>query len=248
MPDIEPFSDDDMDMLQALTETTRQERGSPPLRSLEEAGATRTPTSSKNCDIALTGVEEVFSCRFVGDNLLRSQGQHYSVHAYASKSTIPRGIGRTHTDDSTQQSPCFAAFESAASAMRPSFLMSSIRASARRTDGIPGARRVAIPTRGVTTCSTYYGMTLAGGAMPLLASQDFKRAICGTDKNPASQNGVFSVDHDHYRGCAHGIKEACKVFFMVCGLLCVICNSRVGWYETHHETIEGYVNRRAFDD
>jgi hypothetical protein len=58
-----------------------------------------------------------------------------------------------------------------------------------------------------------FGMT-TGDYDEMLAKQDFRCAICG-DKDPKTQSGVFTVDHNHDT-------------MEVRGLLCNLCNRAIG--------------------
>ncbi len=60
----------------------------------------------------------------------------------------------------------------------------------------------------------------------LQIQQNNKCAICRCDP-PTSNKKRLSVDHETGQ---------------VRGLLCTACNSRLGWFETHREIIEKYLN------
>jgi len=61
----------------------------------------------------------------------------------------------------------------------------------------------------------------------LLAQQGGRCAICGADK-PSAKRQNFAVDHDHVTG-------------QVRGLLCIRCNSHLGWFDRHREEVSKYV-------
>ncbi len=63
-----------------------------------------------------------------------------------------------------------------------------------------------------------YDMTLSEYD-EMLAGQGGRCALCGID-TPGVPGAHFQVDHDHETG-------------EVRGLLCIICNTRLGWYESN---------------
>jgi Recombination endonuclease VII len=60
----------------------------------------------------------------------------------------------------------------------------------------------------------------------ILESQNGVCAICGG--GAGRKNSRFAVDHDHETG-------------RVRGLLCLYCNTRLGWLETYSKAIENYL-------
>jgi len=56
-------------------------------------------------------------------------------------------------------------------------------------------------------------------------------AICGVQE----KSRALAIDHDH-------------VSRKVRGLLCLRCNTKLGWYEDHIERIKQYLNRPPFED
>lgn len=73
-----------------------------------------------------------------------------------------------------------------------------------------------------------YGVTMEK-YLEMLDAQGAKCLICGSDK--PDRNGhfeVFAIDHDHVTG-------------KVRGLLCIKCNSCLGWYEANSKSIVGYL-------
>jgi hypothetical protein len=78
-----------------------------------------------------------------------------------------------------------------------------------------------------------YGITLEDYDQ-MLADQGGKCLIC-----EASQAGnvgqAFAVDHCHETG-------------RVRGLLCIKCNSRLGWFEANDSRIAAYLKRRGADE
>lgn len=64
----------------------------------------------------------------------------------------------------------------------------------------------------------------------LFEKQNGQCAICGTTRTKAARNKFFAVDHDHDTG-------------EVRGLLCFICNTRLGWYEQFAGAVARYLNR-----
>jgi hypothetical protein len=72
-----------------------------------------------------------------------------------------------------------------------------------------------------------YGITAADYER-MFAEQDGKCLICRTDKT--GRWSFFHVDHDHATG-------------KVRGLLCVSCNTRLGWFELHGPAITEYLAR-----
>lgn len=75
-----------------------------------------------------------------------------------------------------------------------------------------------------------YGITLAEYEA-MLAAQGNRCAICSSEK--AGNTGqCFAVDHCHETG-------------KVRGLLCIKCNARLGWYETHRKAVANYLSRRV---
>jgi hypothetical protein len=71
---------------------------------------------------------------------------------------------------------------------------------------------------------TTYGMT-SDEYDRMLASQDGKCAICGTDDPQSARNNVWNVDHDHDTG-------------EVRGLLCSPCNRGMGLLQDNPKVIE----------
>lgn len=61
----------------------------------------------------------------------------------------------------------------------------------------------------------------------LLAQQGGVCAICGADK-PSPKRFHFAVDHDHLTG-------------RVRGLLCIRCNSHLGWFDRHMDSVLDYI-------
>ena len=75
-----------------------------------------------------------------------------------------------------------------------------------------------------------YGMTIADYDAMLLA-QGGSCAICKS-KSAGNKGQYFAIDHCHKTG-------------KIRGLLCITCNSRLGWiewFETFRKVIEGYLN------
>ena len=67
----------------------------------------------------------------------------------------------------------------------------------------------------------------------MLAEQGGVCAMCGTDKPGGPEHAeYFPVDHDHETG-------------EVRGLLCFLCNRRLGTYEEVRELAEAYLQRKA---
>ena len=62
----------------------------------------------------------------------------------------------------------------------------------------------------------------------MLAKQDNRCAMCGTDKAGGNQN-IFHVDHDHDTG-------------EVRGLLCINCNIGIGYFKDSIERLEQAIN------
>lgn len=60
----------------------------------------------------------------------------------------------------------------------------------------------------------------------LLELQGGKCSIC--KRGSGRKNSHFAVDHDHATG-------------EVRGLLCLYCNTRLGWFETYSKEIKGYL-------
>ena len=67
----------------------------------------------------------------------------------------------------------------------------------------------------------YYGITIAD-YNAMLEEQRGCCALCG---KPVGEK--LAVDHDHTTG-------------RVRGLLCILCNSLLGWYERNHQKIKSY--------
>lgn len=64
----------------------------------------------------------------------------------------------------------------------------------------------------------------------MLRGQEGKCLICGTDKPNGRSRKYFSVDHCHKTG-------------KVRGLLCHVCNTKLGWFESHTKSILTYLNK-----
>jgi len=75
-----------------------------------------------------------------------------------------------------------------------------------------------------------YGITLADYDR-MLAEQGGKCLICERGKS-GSKNQAFAVDHDHKTGAVRG-------------LLCIKCNSALGWYEVHSAAAAKYLRSVA---
>lgn len=73
-----------------------------------------------------------------------------------------------------------------------------------------------------------YGITLADYER-MFEEQKGLCAICGTDK-PSPKRKNFAVDHCHSSG-------------VVRGLLCIACNSNVGWFERNADKVDLYLKR-----
>jgi hypothetical protein len=73
-----------------------------------------------------------------------------------------------------------------------------------------------------------YGLTEEDFAN-LLANQDNMCAICG-QHNPGAKG--WQIDHDHATGEVRGI-------------LCISCNTKLGWYENRKDSIENYLLNRV---
>jgi hypothetical protein len=71
-----------------------------------------------------------------------------------------------------------------------------------------------------------YGITLSDYDR-MLTEQCGKCKICGADR-AGNVGQCFAVDHCHVTG-------------RVRGLLCIKCNSRLGWYERHSNAVAGYL-------
>lgn len=101
------------------------------------------------------------------------------------------------------------------------------------------ARRVAVPELIVeyrrTGTLRRYGLTIAEFDA-LVAKQDGKCAICGTD-DPGG-NGVWHVDHDH--SCCTGRKISCGR--CVRGLLCNRCNIGLGNFKDNPDVLRAAVS------
>lgn len=79
-----------------------------------------------------------------------------------------------------------------------------------------------------------YGRTFRYGIKPseydlILAYQDWKCASCSTE-DPGG-HGTFNVDHNHSTN-------------EIRGLLCMLCNVRVGWFERDNRDIRRYLISR----
>jgi len=72
-----------------------------------------------------------------------------------------------------------------------------------------------------------YGITLVQHNQ-MLKDQDYKCAICGTDK-PDGKGNQFNVDHDHTTG-------------KVRGLLCWSCNSLIGYSKENIQSLKTAVD------
>lgn len=90
----------------------------------------------------------------------------------------------------------------------------------------PGAKKV----KRNSHLKRNYGITLEQ-YNDILKDQDYVCAICGTNK--PGDWGVFHVDHCHKTD-------------KVRGLLCGVCNRRLGWYEKNKLNIFQYLNRPDF--
>lgn len=80
-----------------------------------------------------------------------------------------------------------------------------------------------------TRMKSRYGVTMEQYEA-MLAAQGGKCKICGhsESRNPRSPDGWWSVDHDHETGAVRG-------------LLCLRCNSALGWYEDNAEAVSRYI-------
>ena len=70
-----------------------------------------------------------------------------------------------------------------------------------------------------------YGITLDKWN-DIFTAQHGRCLICGKHQNETK--GILHVDHDHQTD-------------EVRGLLCILCNSRLGWYEDHIKEINQYL-------
>lgn len=69
----------------------------------------------------------------------------------------------------------------------------------------------------------------------MLADQDGKCSICGTDKptikpQEPGKHKWFQVDHDHGTGAVRG-------------LLCIRCNTALGWFEKNSAAAQSYLDK-----
>jgi Recombination endonuclease VII len=74
-----------------------------------------------------------------------------------------------------------------------------------------------------------YGITLVQ-YNEYLEAQEGKCQICGVNR-AGKKDQCFAVDHDHITG-------------RVRGLLCIKCNSRLGWFEANKNAVEAYLGSK----
>jgi len=66
------------------------------------------------------------------------------------------------------------------------------------------------------------------GYYSMLKEQHDKCGICGIETCTTGKN--FAIDHDHVTGAVRG-------------LLCLACNTHVGWYERNQNAMHNYLNK-----
>lgn len=73
-----------------------------------------------------------------------------------------------------------------------------------------------------------YGIT-DKGYKKLITTQDWRCAICSKTLEEAKQTKSFCVEHDHNTG-------------RVRGLVCLVCNRNIAWYERYRNKLEAYID------
>jgi hypothetical protein len=90
------------------------------------------------------------------------------------------------------------------------------------------------PCDRIRLISQQYGIS-AADYKQMLEVQNNKCALCGRGPNERGhKRNTLQVDHNHETG-------------KVRGLLCSSCNSRLGWYERYHKSVELYLELTEID-
>ena len=96
----------------------------------------------------------------------------------------------------------------------------------RRKRETPEAKAVRARKHREYQLKRQYGLTPQAVEV-MLKKQEGKCAVCGT-ASPGGVNGALHIDHCHVTG-------------RVRGLLCHMCNLRLGWYEKHSSRVAEYL-------